>query len=122
MRSSSSLNSNSTTTTSSKVKNSNNLSNTTTHSLNNSGNSNCNNTYNININVHVSGLFPRFDRPLQSYQDFFLSQANLYRNALQQQSLGMYHGYCSRSHQSLGSIMHYGQANHFTILFYLLLL
>jgi hypothetical protein len=37
------------------------------------------------------GLFPRYDRnrPLQAYQDLYISQANMYLNALQQQSLGM---------------------------------
>ena len=68
-----------------------------------------NNTQNININVQDMGLFPRSDRnwPLQAYQDLYFSQANMYVNALQQQSLGMYHGYCGQSHRqhSLGRAM-----------------
>ena len=84
-------NDNSTITSSSSVNISNNSRNTTTTSTINSGNSNCNNTQNININVQDMGLFPRYDRnrPLQAYQDLYISQANMYLNALQQQSLGM---------------------------------
>ncbi len=106
-------NDNTTITTRSNVNNSNNLRNTTTTSTNNSGNSNCNNTH-ININIHNTGtgLFPCFDLQLQAYQDLFLSKAKMYFNALQQQPLGMYLGYCIISHQSLCSAVRYGQANH----------
>jgi hypothetical protein len=101
-----------TSTISTNINNSNNSRNTSTTSTKYCGNSNFNNTHNINISVHNSRLFPCFDRPLQADQDLFLSKANMYLNALPQQSLGLYLGYCSISHQSLGSAMHYGQANH----------
>ena len=99
------------------VNNSNNSRKTTTTSTINSGNSNCINIQNININVQDMGLFPCSDRSrsLQVYQDLYFSQANMYLNALQKQSLGMYYVYCGQSqhHHSMGRNMYYGHANHF---------
>ena len=112
-----SSNDNSTITSISSVSNSNNSRKTTTTSTINSGNSNCINIQNININVQDMGLFPRSDRnrSLQVYQDLYFSQANMYLNALQKQSLGMYYVYCGQSqhHHSMGRNMYYGHANHF---------